>query len=102
MITPIINSDMEYILDHDEEASNVLLLNYHNTVTSTHGLSYRYLTSLTEKRRGIETSSCIRIWKELEYINYAEELERINSNKFLKVDSLAQYERTFPNLTELL
>ena len=51
MITPQVNGHIEHILMEDKDASNVLLLNYHNTLQSTHGLSYRYLTALTEKRR---------------------------------------------------
>ena len=78
MITPQVNGHIEHILMEDKDASNVLLLNYHNTLQSTHGLSYRYLTALTEKRRGYETKATIKIWKELEYINYGDELGRIN------------------------
>lgn len=102
MITPIINGHIEYILTQDQEATNVILLNYHNTLTSTHGLSYRYLTSLTEKKRGLETKSCIRVWKELEYINYGEEIERINENRYLRMDTVNNYGHSFPNLVELL
>lgn len=93
---------MEKILIRDKDASNVILLNYHNTLTSTHGLSYRYLTSLTEKKRGLSTKSCLRIWKELEYVNYGEELERINESRSLRMDSIPKYSSTLPNLTELL
>lgn len=102
IITPYINDQVERILREDRDATNVILLNYHNTLTSTHGLSYRYLTSLVEKRRGIETKSCMRVWKELEYINYGEEIERINENRYLRMDSILAYDRTFPNLVELL
>lgn len=77
-------------------------MNYHNTLVSTHGLSYRYLTSLTEKKRGLNTKSCLRIWKELEYINYGEEIEKINDNKSLRMDSIPKYETVLPNLVELL
>ena len=86
----------------DKDASNVLLLNYHNTLQSTHGLSYRYLTALTEKRRGYETKATIKIWKELEYINYGDELGRINDNQSIRMDTIENYYRTFPNLVALL
>lgn len=102
MITPIVNKCIEDILIMDTDASNVLLLNYHNTLASTHGLSYRYLTALTEKRRGYDTKSCLKVWKDLEYINYGDELERINDNQFLRMDSVATYFRSFPNLVALL
>lgn len=102
IITPYVNDCIEKILIADEEASNVILLNYHNTLTSTHGLSYRYLTSLVEKKRGLETKSCLRVWKELEYINYGEEIEKINDNKYLRMNGIDNYKSTLPNLTELL
>lgn len=102
IIAPSINEYIEKILNRDRDASNVLLLNYHNTLVSTHGLSYRYLTSLTEKKRGLNTKSCLRIWKELEYINYGEEIEKINDNKSLRMDSISKYSDILPNLVELL
>lgn len=102
IIAPSINEYIEKILNRDRDASNVLLLNYHNTLVSTHGLSYRYLTSLTEKKRGLNTKSCLRIWKELEYINYGEEIEKINDNKSLRMDSIPKYANILPNLVELL
>lgn len=102
IITPSINEYIEKILNQDKDASNVILLNYHNTLVSTHGLSYRYLTSLTERKRGLNTKSCLRVWKELEYINYGEEIEKINDNISLRMDSIGNYERTLPNLVELL
>nr|DAM86957.1 MAG TPA: hypothetical protein [Caudoviricetes sp.] len=102
IIAPALNEQVELILARDKEASNIILLNYHNTLTSTHGLSYRYLTALTEKTRGMDTKKCLRIWKELEYINYGEEIERINGNKSLRMDSIGAYARTLPNLVDLL
>lgn len=97
-----LNSNLESILKQDLNATNVLLLNYHNNVSSTNGLSYRYLTALTEKTRGFDTKSCIRVWKELEYINYSDEIRKINRNGYLELDSLSQGKQYFPKLTELL
>lgn len=102
IISPSINEYIERILVQDKDASNVILLNYHNSLVSTHGLSYRYLTALTEKKRGLDTKSCLRIWKELEYTNYGDEIEKINENKSLRVDSIQQYSTSLPNLVELL
>lgn len=101
-IAPLINQYVQTILSLDKDATNVLLLNYHNTLTSSHGLSYRYLTTITEKRRGIETKNCFRIWRELEYIHYEDEIEKINSNQFLRMDSIEPYAKSFPNITDLL
>lgn len=97
-----LNGHVESILKQDLDATNVVLLNYHNNVTSTNGLSYRYLTALTEKKRGFDTRSCIRVWKELEYINYEDELIKINRNGYLELDSLSQGHENFPKMTELL
>lgn len=102
IISPSINEYIERILVQDKDASNVILLNYHNTLVSTHGLSYRYLTALTEKKRGLDTKSCLRIWRELEYINYGDEIEKINENGSLRMDSIQQYSTSLPNLVELL
>ncbi len=102
LVAPQINYEIESILEEDKDASNVVLLNYHNTLSSTNGLSYKFLTSLTEKRRGINTRSCLRIWKELEYINYNEEIEKINSMKYVCMENIDKYKQQFPNITELL
>ena len=102
LVAPQINYEIESILNEDKDASNVVLLNYHNTLSSTNGLSYKFLTSLTEKRRGINTRSCLRVWKELEYINYNEEIEKINSMKYVCMENIDKYKQQFPNITELL
>ena len=38
-IAPEINNYVQDILEHDPKATNVILLNYHNSVSSTNGLS---------------------------------------------------------------
>lgn len=102
MITPQVNQRVSQILESDKEISNVLLLNYHNTISSTHGLSYLYLTTLTEKVRGLDTETCYNLWKELNYIYYGEEFEKIHNNNYLIVDSIPQITRNFPKLSKLL
>ena len=47
-ITPKVQSILEDVIEKDESATNVLLLNYHNTLISSHGLPYKYLTGLCE------------------------------------------------------
>lgn len=101
-ITPLVNGYMESILIKDTDAKNVILLNYHNTLVSSNGLSYRYLTALVEKRRTTQVRSSIKIWKELEYINYGEEIQKVNDRTYLLIDSIHKYEVEYPNLTELL
>lgn len=101
-ISPMVNEYIQEILLKDRDASNVILLNYHNTLTSSHGLSYRYLTALTEKKRGIDSKNCLRVWRELEFINYEEEFAKINSNQYLRMDDVDSYSAKFPKITELL
>lgn len=100
-IAPKLNSYVEDILEHDSRATNVLLLNYHNNETSTNGLSYRFLTALTEKKRGFETRSTIKIWQELAYINYEDEVRKINRNGYLELNKIEDGYRNFPKLSEL-
>ena len=97
-----INHEVTNILEKDLDASNVILLNYHNTLTSSHGLSYRFLTALTEKRRGINTVAQFKHFKELDYVNYGDEIEKINQLKYLRVDSINEYKESFPNFTDIL
>lgn len=102
MKTPEINSLIQSILRADHEATNVILLNYHNTLTSTHGLSYYYLTTLTEKIRGADTEYCGLMWNELNYLYYGEEIDKINNIGYLRIDSLENSSGGFPKLTILL
>ena len=101
-ITPIVNRYLKDIINQDKEVTNVILLNYHNTITSSNGLSYSYLTSIVEQKRGFDTRSCLRIWKELEYINYGVEFEKINSVRVLQMEDIDKYKQSLPNLVELL
>ena len=102
IISPMVNEYIQEILLKDTDASNVILLNYHNTLTSSNGLSYRYLTAITEKKRGIDSKNCLRVWKELEFINYEEEFAKINNNQYLTMDNVDNYISKFPKITELL
>lgn len=102
MITPQLNNRIDKILQSDENITNVLLLNCHNTITSTHGLEYLYLTALTEKVRGIETQNCFNLWKELSYTYYGEEFEKISNNKYLNIDNVEELKKTLPRLSNLL
>lgn len=101
-VAPMINEYVREILIKDEDATNVILLNYHNTLTSTHGLSYRYLTALTEQRRGANAKNCVKIWKELEFINYDEEITKINNTAGMHIKDASKSYTEFPKITELL
>ena len=43
-VTPIINEQIQYILMSDKDATNVMLLSYHNSNHSSQGFSYKYIT----------------------------------------------------------
>ena len=78
-ITPYVNNRIKNIINDDDNATNVLLLNYHNTLLSSHGLSYRYLTVICEQFKGLDSKPCAEYWKELEYMNYGEEIYKIHN-----------------------
>ncbi len=95
-ITPQVNRLIQNILNVDPDASNVVLLNYHNTLLSSNGLSYRYLTAICEQFQGRESKPCIHEWKELDYINYGEEIQKINAQKYMMLDDDDEGLRNFP------
>lgn len=99
-ITPRVHSILEDILTQDEKATNVLLLNYHNTLTSSHGLSYRYLTGLCESFQ--ESNPCIDYWKELDYMNYGEEIQKITIRRCLLMHNVQMFREEYPKFTYLL
>ena len=81
MITPQVNGHIEHILMEDTDASNVLLLNYHNTLQSTHGLSYRYLTALTE---GMKLRQLLRYGKSWSILTTVMSLEGLMTTNSLE------------------
>lgn len=101
-ITPIVNRHIKSILTRDENANNVILLNYHNTLLSSHGLSYRYLTAICEWFKGVDSKPCSEYWKELDYMNYGEEIHKINIENYMYFDTVANYRNSFPKFTYLL
>ena len=54
-MAPEIDRNVQAIIDKDIEASNVILLSYHNSTKSLQGFSYQYLNCLTEKTKGINS-----------------------------------------------
>lgn len=74
-IAPKINIEVNNILNSDTNISNVLLINYHNSTESINGLSYLYMTTLAE---AYSDSSIKKEWREVYYIDYASELDKIH------------------------
>ena len=95
-ITLDVNKYIQNVLNFDTNASNVILLNYHNTLLSTNGLSYKYLTAVCEKFQGEEARPCMKEWKELDYLNYGEEIQKINASKYIMLEDNDKYMRSFP------
>ena len=74
-IAPKINTEVNNILNSDTNISNVLIINYHNSTESINGLSYLYMTTLAE---AYSDSSIKKEWREVYYIDYASELDKIH------------------------
>ena len=101
-ITPKISKLIYDIRSDDKNVSNVILLNYHNTLVSSHGLAYTYLTGLYEDFQGDDTKPCINDWKELDYMNYGEEIQKITTARFLLMKDVQEYRNTYPKFSYLL
>ena len=95
-ITPEVNGYIQNVLNFDANATNVILLNYHNTLLSTNGLSYKYLTAICEKFQGEDSRPCMKEWKELDYLNYGEEIQKINASKYIMLEDDDKCMRQFP------
>ena len=63
---PQINELMGDIIMRDSCMSNIILLNYHNSLISSNGLAYKHLTAISEKFRGIDNYPCIDFWQNLD------------------------------------
>lgn len=96
---PQINDFVQDIIEKDSLISNVLLLNYHNTLISSHGLAYKHLTAITEKFRGLDNNPCIDDWPELPYINYIQEIGKINQTDYTIWERNDENRINFPNLS---
>ncbi len=95
-ITPEIMHTLQNIMSHDFSASNILLMNYHNTLISSNGLPYKYLTTIREEIGPGGDGSVINAWKELDYMNYGEEIIKINNSKFLFFNDINRMQTSLP------
>lgn len=100
-VAPELGRRVQQILQADKDASNVILLNYHNGHNSSSGFSYYYMTALAIRFRGADNQSYRRVWEELSYTHYGDEIERIRANGMLRADSLSQIRKSYPMLSEL-
>ncbi len=95
-MAPEIDRCVQAILDKDIDASNVILISYHNSTKSLQGFSYQYLNCLTEKTRGIDAIITKPEWHELEYIYYIDELQKINSYSVVRIDDIETMRNNMP------
>lgn len=94
---PQINELMDGIIMRDSCMSNAILLNYHNSLISSNGLAYKHLTGISEKFRGMDNYPCIDYWQDLDYINFIDEIQKINQNDFTIIDQEVTSKVRFPN-----
>lgn len=97
-MTPIINEQIQYILMSDHDATNVMLLSYHNSNHSSQGFSYKYITYLSEMAKTINDDLHEEEFKELSYVGYGEEFVKLHRQRYYKADSIKQLEELFPKL----
>lgn len=84
-MAPEINACIEGISKQDTSAVDVMLLGYHNSKKTLQGFSYVYLDYLTEKINSLQQRSLKNKWRDLEYIYYADELNKIHNLEFLRI-----------------
>lgn len=97
-----INNQVQLIADKDNEAFDVLLLNYHNNNQSLQGYKYLYLSCLTEAPRSLDTPTLQQQWNKLDYIYYADELAKIHRQSFIQFKDIEQMGTSLPKLYRLV
>ena len=97
-----INNEVHLIAEKDEEAFDVLLLNYHNNTQSLQGYKYLYLSCLTEAPRLLDTSTLKQQWNRMDYIYYADELAKIHGQSFIQFENIEQVGKVLPKIYRLV
>ena len=97
-----INEQVQQIAEIDQDAFDVLLLNYHNNTQSLQGYKYLYLSCLTEAPRSLDTPTLQQQWNKLDYIYYADELAKIHSQSFVKFENIEDMQHNLPKLYRLV
>lgn len=99
---PYVAQCIDNIKDKDTDCSNVLLLSYHNTKHSLQSFSYIYLDCIRESVKDQSDDYVSDYWQSLQYINYQEELNKINDITYLQVDNINKIKYSFPRLYKKL
>ena len=97
-----LNNQVQLIAEKDQDAFDVLLLNYHNNTQSLQGYKYLYLSCLTEAPRCLDTPLVGKQWNKIDYIYYADELAKIHNQSFVQVENLETMGNMFPKLYRLV
>ena len=97
-----INQQVQLISEIDQDAFDVLLLNYHNNTQSLQGYKYLYLSCLTEAPRSLDTPTLKQQWNKLDYIYYADELYKIHNQSFVKFENIELMKGTLPKFYRLV
>ena len=97
-----LNKQVQSIIKKDKDAFDVLLLNYHNNTQSLQGYKYLYLSCLTEAPRSVDTPQLRQQWNRIDYIYYADELQRIHNQSFVPIGDIEIMRENFPKLYRLV
>ena len=97
-----INQQVQQIAEIDQDAFNVLLLNYHNNTQSLQGYKYLYLSCLTEAPRSLDAPTLKQQWNKLDYIYYVDELAKIHNQSFVKFEDVDKMKKYLPKLYRLV
>ena len=97
-----INRQVQLILEKDDDAFDVLLLNYHNNTQSLQGYKYLYLSCLTEAPKCLDTPLLKTQWNRIDYIYYADELFKIHSQNFVQINNIEGMKSFLPKLYRLV
>lgn len=97
-----LNHQVQLISERDEDAFDVLLLNYHNNTQSLQGYKYLYLSCLTEAPKCLDTPLMKQQWNRIDYIYYADELARIHNQSFVYFKNTDDMSNVFPKLYRLV
>lgn len=97
-----LNRQIQLISEMNENAFNVLLLNYHNNTQSLQGYKYLYLSCLTEAPKTLDTPPIRQQWNRIDYVYYADELAKIHNQGYLNISDINQMKESLPKLYRLV
>ncbi len=100
-MSPKIKQQIENIKNKDADATNVILISFHNTKKSLQGFSYMFLTALTDSPAGL-ADSYTGLWSDLPYLQYSDEVGKIRRLGFLRTDSIGFLKEDFPQFYKKL